>query len=100
MNTMGYVGLDDDLNGGLTHLGRIVLDGRLFGIIRAEETCKGWDAARLQNLYEQVYTAWEPYAHLASRLPDALREYHADLYDRAIAKARQSGWNPELGEDD
>jgi hypothetical protein len=47
-----------------------------------------------------VYAAWEPYAHLPSRLPDALRERHEKLYAQAIAEARSQGWDAELGEDE
>jgi hypothetical protein len=54
----------------------------------------------MQNLYEQVYAAWEPYAHLPSRLPEALRERHARFYAQAITAARDEGWDPELGEDE
>ena len=95
-----YVGIDKDENGGLTHLGRMVRDAWVFGILPETETCAGWDFARMQNLYEKVYAAWEPYAHLPSRLPDALRERHAQLYGEAITSARSQGWDAELGEDE
>jgi hypothetical protein len=54
----------------------------------------------MQNLYEQVYAAWEPYAHLPSRLPQELSERHARFYAQAITAARGEGWDPELGEDE
>ncbi|MGC2165389.1 MAG: hypothetical protein WA632_05185 [Gallionella sp.] len=95
-----YVGINQDTNGGLTHMGRIVRDAWVFGILPDAETCAGWDSARMQNLYEQVYAAWEPYAHLPSRLPDNLRERHTALYAQAITVARDNGWDAELGEDD
>ncbi len=95
-----YVGVDRDENGGLTHMGRVVRDAWVFGILPESETCAGWDAARMQNLYEKVYAAWEPYAHLPSRLPDDLRARHAQIYGAAMAGARGRGWNPELGEDE
>jgi hypothetical protein len=95
-----YAGIDQDEKGGLTHLGRMVRDAWVFGILPETETCAGWDGARMQNLYEQVYAAWEPYAHLPSRLPDALRERHEKLYAQAIAEARSQGWDAELGEDE
>jgi len=95
-----YAGIDNDEKGGLTHLGRIVRDAWVFGILPETETCAGWDFARMQNLYEQVYAAWEPYAHLPSRLPENQRERHTRLYAQAIATARDEGWNAELGEDD
>lgn len=95
-----YVGLNEDEHGGMTHLGRIVMDGWVFGIIPESETCKGWSAAQIQALYEKVYAAWEPYSHLPSRLPDALRQRHARIYAAAMATGRAQGWDPELGDDD
>ena len=100
MTQQTYVGIDQDSNAGLTHLGRMVRDAWIFGILPETETCAGWDASRMQNLYEQVYAAWEPYAHLPSRLPEALRVKHSRFYADAIDNARGEGWDPELGEDD
>lgn len=100
MTIQHYVGIDNDSQGGLTHLGRVVRDAWIFGILPGTETCAGWDSAQMQNLYEQVYAAWEPYAHLPSRLPENLREKHAQLYAEAIRIARSNGWNAELDKDD
>ncbi len=100
MTTRTYTGTEHDSQGGLTHLGRIVRDAWVFGLLPETETCVGWDAARMQGLYEQVYAAWEPYAHLPSRLPDGLRQRHEQLYSQAIAAARKQGWNAELGDDE
>ena len=95
-----YVGIDQDENGGLTHIGRIVLDAWVFNILPESEKCAGWDAAQIQNLYEKVYSAWEPYAHLPSRLPDDLRQRHEQIYIQAIANARSKGWDAELKDED
>ncbi len=95
-----YAGIDQDEKGGLTHLGRVVRDAWVFGIIPETETCVGWDAARMQGLYEQVYAAWEPYAHIPSRLPEGLRERHTQLYATAIANAKRDGWDAELDDDE
>ncbi len=95
-----YAGVDRDEHGGLTHMGRMVRDAWVFGILPETETCAGWDAARMQNLYEKVYAAWEPYAHLPSRLPEELRARHARIYGVAISTARDKGWDPELCEDE
>ena len=54
----------------------------------------------MQTLYEKVHAAWEPYAHLPSRLPDDLRERHMRLYSEAITSAKAKGWDAELKEDD
>ncbi len=100
MTQLSYAGIEEDERAGLTHLGRIVRDAWVFGILPESETCAGWNGARMQQLYEQVYAAWEPYAHLPSRLPEPLRKRHESLYAQAIDNAKQRGWNAELGEDD
>jgi hypothetical protein len=55
---------------------------------------------RIVALYDKVTAAWDPYGHLVSNLPEELRERHQRIYDAAVANARASGWDPELGEDD
>ena len=95
-----YIGIDQDENGGMTQLGRIVMDAWVFDILPESEKCKGWNASQMQNLYEKVYAAWEPYAHLPSRLPDELRQRHTEIYAQAIRDAKNNGWNAELDDDD
>lgn len=95
-----YIGIDQDENGGMTQLGRIVMDAWIFNILPESEKCKGWNASQMQNLYEKVYVAWEPYAHLPSRLPDELRQRHTEIYAQAIRDAKNKGWNAELDDDD
>lgn len=94
-----YVGLDADQYGGMTSTGNIVRDARIFGLIPEDETCAGWPRGRIEELYDQVTEAWQPYGNLASRLPDALRERHHRLYAAAIARARELGWSAELFDD-
>lgn len=97
MNT--YVGFNQDKHG-MTQLGRIVLDGWLFGFIPETEDCAGWDLGRMQGLMERVQAEWDKYANLPSRLPPELRERHAAIYAKAMDQARGKGWDPELGDDE
>jgi len=97
--TQTYVGFEEDGHG-LTQLGRIVLDARIFGLIDEREACAGWELARMQTLMQQVDALWDRYGHLPSRLPDDLRARHAQIYEQAMARARQRGWNPELDEEE
>jgi len=94
-----YVGLNNDHHG-ITQLGRIVLDGRLFGFIPETEDCAGWDIGRMQQLMDKVEKEWDKYDNLPSRLPEDLRERHTEIYTKAMRTAREKGWDPELGEDD
>jgi hypothetical protein len=91
-----YPGLDNDVFGGMTHTGRIVRDAQVFGLIPEDQTCAGWTLGAIQELYDKVTQAWHPYGHLASRLPDDLRERHKRIHDAALARARELGWGPDL----
>lgn len=95
-----YVGILNDHYGGMTPTGTIIRDAWVFGLIPESETCEGWTMDRIQQLYDQVTAAWEPYGHLVSNLPPELRERHARIYEAAVRKARELGWNPDLSDED
>jgi len=104
MNTMkernlSYCGLAEDGHG-ITQLGRIVLDARVFGLIPDTEDCVGWDLPRMQMLMQQVEIRWDEHGNLPSRLPDDLRARHATIYAAATERARQQGWDPELDDNE
>jgi len=94
-----YVGFHHDTHG-ITQLGRMVLDGWLFGLIPETEDCTGWDMGRMQALMDKVSAEWDKYANLPSRLPPDLQQRHTEIYTKAMAQAREKGWDPELGEDE
>lgn len=100
MKHTSYVGLDHDAQGGMTHIGKIIRDGWLFGFIPETETGAGWSHTQIQMLYEKVFTAWEPYAHIPSHLPPELQEKYLRIQEEALARARVNGWDPELSDDD
>ncbi len=54
---------------GITQLGRIVPDGRVFGFIPASEDCTGRDMGCMQTLMDKVQVEWVKYAGPPSRLP-------------------------------
>ena len=95
-----YSGIYDDKYGGMTHLGQIIKDAWLFGIIPETQTGAGWDQGQMQAVYEKVNAKWDEYGHLPSRLPPELREKHARIYGAAIARAKELGWDSTLAEDD
>lgn len=95
----GYAGIDKDEYGGMTPVGTIIRDAWVFGILPEHETCEGWSVGQLQNLYEQVHEAWQPYGHLASQLPPELAERHRRIHDAALQRARELGWEPQLDDD-
>ncbi len=93
-----YCGFHNDGHG-LTDLGRIVLDGWLFGLIPEREDCTGWELSRMQALLERIEQEWDKYGNLPSRLPEALRARHAALYGWAIERARSMGWEAPVDEE-
>lgn len=95
-----YVGIDNDPRGAMNTTGNIIRDAWVFGLIPEGETCEGWPISRVNVLYDQVSAEWDKYGLLASNLPPELRERHQRIYAEAIAKAREKGWDPELGDDD
>lgn len=94
-----YIGFYNDKHG-MTQLGRVVLDSWLFGFLPESEDCSGWELGRMQALMDKVEKEWDKYASLPSRLPPELRQRHTEIYEKAMALAKDKGWNPELGEDD
>ncbi len=98
--TKAYPGIHKDRHAGMTSIGNIIRDAWVFGLLPENETCEGWTLDRVEQLYDQVTTAWKPYGHLVSRLPPELRERHARIYDAAVKQAREAGWDPELDESD
>jgi hypothetical protein len=100
LRTTIYPGIDKDAYGGMTPIGHVIRDAWVFGLIPETETCANWSHDRLEKLYDKVTESWRPYGHLASRLPDDLRERHERIYAEAIRRARELGWSPELGDED
>lgn len=94
-----YVGIDKDPKGAMTPTGNIIRDAWVFGIIPESETCEGWTIQGIENLYDKVTVEWDKYGHLVSRLPEDLRERHQRIYDAAVARARELGWDPELDDE-
>ncbi len=91
-----YVGINNDIYGGMTPIGKIIRDAWVFGIIPESETCEGWLPAGIENLMKKVNDEWDKYGCLVSNLPEALRERHARIHGEAFEKARAAGWSGEL----
>lgn len=95
-----YAGIDKDAKGAMTPTGNIIRDAWVFGLIPESETCAGWTVQGIESLYDKVSAEWDKFGHLVSNLPPELKERHQRIYAAAVARARELGWNPELGEDD
>ena len=90
-----YPGIKNDPTGAMHSHGKMIRDAWVFDILPETEDCSGWTAQRLDNLYEQVAKAWEPYGNLPSQLPPDLREKHARIFQEAMEFARTRGWNAD-----
>jgi len=95
-----YMGIDNDINGGMTAVGKIIRDAWVFGILDESETCENWNLSRLNALLEQVNVEWDKYSCMVSNLPPELLERHNKIHDKAIARAKAAGWSGESETDD
>ncbi|MEB4592678.1 hypothetical protein VSS37_16970 [Candidatus Thiothrix sp. Deng01] len=90
-----YVGIDNDINGGMTTIGKIIRDAWVFRLIPETETCKNWNLAGIDSLLQKVNAEWDKYGCLVSHLPPELAARHRQIHDPAIAQARVAGWSGE-----
>lgn len=95
-----YVGIDNEISGGMTTIGKIIRDAWVFDLIPETETCEGWNLAGIDALLQKVNTEWDKYGCLVSHLPPELAERHKRIHDAAIARAREAGWSGEQETDD
>lgn len=91
-----YDGIFNDPTGAMNPTGNIIRDAWVFGIIPESETCEGWTLQGIESLYDKVTHEWDKYGHLVSNLPPDLRKKHALIYDAAVERAKQLGWDPSL----
>ncbi len=90
-----YVGIDKDINGGMTEMGKIIRDAWVFGLIPETETCEGWLGQGIEDLWRKTSDEWEKYGFLVSNLPPELLEKFMRIQDKAVEKARAAGWDPQ-----
>ena len=90
-----YVGVDKDINGGMTNIGKIIRDAWVFGLLPETETCEGWNLAGIDALLQKVNAEWDKYGCMVSQLPESLAKRHRDIHAQALEKARAAGWTGE-----
>lgn len=95
-----YIGVDKDLNGGMTTIGKIVRDAWVFELLPEDQTCEGWNLSGIDALYDKVNAEWDKYGCLVSHLPKPLLERHQRIHDAAIARAKDAGWSGEIETED
>lgn len=95
INKKPYVGIDNDTHGGMTETGKIIRDAWVFGLIPETQTCEGWLAQGLEDLWRQVNSEWEKYGFLVSNLPPEIQERFYRIQNEAMSRARAAGWDPD-----
>jgi len=91
-----YIGIDNDIHGGMTSIGKIIRDAWVFEILDESETCEGWNLAGIDALLQKVNDEWDKYGCLVSHLPEPLAKRHHEIHSVAIEKAKAAGWSGEL----
>ncbi len=95
-----YVGLDKEVWGGMTTIGKTIRDAWVFEILPETENCTGWNLAGIDALLQKVNAEWDKYGCLVSHLPAELRERHDRIHGDAFKKAKATGWSGEFETDD
>jgi len=95
-----YVGVDNDIYGGMTAIGKIVRDAQVFGLVSESENCKGWNLAGIDSLMQKVNAEWDKYGCMVSQLPPELAERHSRIHGDAFTTAKAAGWDGECETDD
>lgn len=90
-----YVGIENDIFGGMTDTGKIIREAWVFGIIPETETCEGWLPQGIEDLWRRVNAEWEKHGFLVSKLPTELREKYLRIQKKAFESARAAGWDPD-----
>ncbi|MGB0866100.1 MAG: hypothetical protein ACPGSC_06295 [Granulosicoccaceae bacterium] len=95
-----YVGIDNDIHGGMTTIGKLVRDAWVFGVIPETETCEGWNFAGMDALLDKVNLEWDKHGCLVSQLPAELASRHQRIHGAALGHAFDVGWSGELETED
>jgi hypothetical protein len=95
-----YVGINNDVKGGMTTIGKLIRDAWVFELIAETETCEGWNFAGIDALLQKVNTEWDKYGCMVSHLPEELFKRHQKIHGKAMQKAKEEGWSGELETDD
>jgi hypothetical protein len=95
-----YVGINNEVSGGMTTIGKIIRDAWVFGLIDESETCEGWNFAGVDALLDKVNAEWDKHGCMVSNLPTELFERHQRIHDKAIADAKAAGWCGEVETED
>ena len=90
-----YAGVDNDKHAGMTSLGKLIRDAKVFGILEDDETCKGWNAAGFDALLAKVNVEWDKVGCMVSQLPKDLFDRHQEIHGKALKEARAVGWTGE-----
>lgn len=95
-----YVGINNEVNGGMTTIAKVIRDAWVFEIIDESETCENWNFAGIDSLLDKVNAEWDKYGCLVRNLPEELFERHQRIHGEALEKAKASGWTGEHETDD
>lgn len=89
-----YVGIHDDLFGGMTDTGKVIRDAWAFGLLPETETCAGWTPQGVEDLWHKVSAEWDKYGFLVSNLPDEMKQRYLRIQEDAVTRAKAQGWDP------
>lgn len=95
-----YVGIQNDINGGMTTIGKLIRDAWVFELLPENETCEGWNLAGIDALLQKVNDEWDKYGCLVSHLPKDIAKRHNAIHSEGLKKAKAAGWSGEIETED
>jgi hypothetical protein len=99
-NPKTYVGIQNEIDGGMTAIAKMIRDAWVFGVIEETETCEGWNLQGIDALLDKVNKEWDKYGCMVSSLPPELFEKHQRIHGKAMGEAIAAGWCGEIETDD
>ena len=99
-NLKTYVGIQNEIDGGMTAIAKMIRDAWVFGVIEETETCEGWNLQGIDALLDKVNNEWDKYGCMVSSLPPELFEKHQRIHGKAMEEAIAAGWCGEIETDD
>ena len=99
-NPKTYVGIQNEIDGGMTAIAKMIRDAWVFSVIEESETCEGWNFSRVDALLDKVNKEWDKYGCMVSSLPPELFEKHQRIHGKAMEEAVAVGWCGEIETDD
>jgi hypothetical protein len=64
------VGIDKDIEAGISAAGCLIRDAWALGTVPETETCAGWNMPAIEELWNETHADWQKYGQQINQLPE------------------------------